>query len=163
MVGLTNVDASNERIGTVSATPTFSPQVLGQTEKALNAILDRQLAGTGLTEPQWVTLTLTAASGGSVDRDELTSRVTGALKVSDAEAQARITELAAAQLLQSADGEGSPVKLTDAGQQLHGQIRTAVTEIVQRMWGDLPVEDLSTAGRVLNTILARANVELAGS
>jgi hypothetical protein len=112
---------------------------------ALNAILDRQLAGTGLTEPQWVTLTLTVASGGTVDRDQLVGRVAGILKDSEAEAQTRITELAAAQLLQAPDGEGSPEKLTDAGQQLHSQIRTAVTQITQRLWGDLPADDLATA------------------
>lgn len=125
--------------------------------------LDRQLAGTGLTEPQWVTLTLTVASGGTVDRDQLIGRVAGVLKVSQAEAQAHITELAAAQLLQAPDGEGSPVKLTDAGQQLYGQIRTAVTQITQRLWGDVPAEDLATAGRVLSTVLARANAELAAA
>jgi DNA-binding MarR family transcriptional regulator len=141
--------------------PTFGTPVIGQTEKALNAILHRQLAGTGLTEPQWVTLTVTLMSGGTVDGDHLIGRVVGVLKVSEAEAQARITELAAARLLQTPDGEGSPVKLTDAGQQLHGQIRTAITEITQRLWGDLPAEDLATAGRVLSTVLARANAELA--
>jgi hypothetical protein len=146
----------------VSTAPTFSAPVLGQTEKALNAILDRQLAGTGLTEPQWVTLTLTAASGGTVDRDQLTARVAGALKVSDAEAQARITELAAAGLVHAPSDDGSPVQLTEAGQQLHGQIRTAVTEITHRMWGDLPPEDLATAGHVLSIVLERANAELAG-
>jgi DNA-binding MarR family transcriptional regulator len=142
-------------------TPTFGTQVIGQTEKALNAILDRHLAGTGLTEPQWVTLTLTVLSGGTVDRDQLVGRLTGALKVSDTDAQAHIAELAAAQLLQSHDGEGS-VTVTDAGQQLHGEIRSAVGEITQRLWGDLPVEDLTIAARVLSTILARANAELAG-
>jgi hypothetical protein len=147
----------------MTAPPTFGAPIIGQTEKALNAILHRQLAGTGLTEPQWVTLTLTVASGGTVDRDQLIGRVTGALKVSESEAQARITELAAAQLLQAPDGDGSPVKPTDAGQQLHGQIRTAVTQITQRLWGDLPAEDLATAGRVLSTALARANAELAGA
>jgi DNA-binding MarR family transcriptional regulator len=125
----------------MSTTPTFGTPVIGQTEKALNAILDRQLAGTGLTEPQCVTLTLTVASGGTVDRDQLIGRVAGALKVSEADVQAQITELAAAQLLQAPDGEGSPVKLTDAGQQLHGQIRAAVTQITQRLWGDLAAED----------------------
>jgi len=147
----------------MSTTPTFGTPVIGQTEKALNAILDRQLAGTGLTEPQCVTLTLTVASGGTVDRDQLIGRVAGALKVSEADVQAQITELAAAQLLQAPDGEGSPVKLTDAGQQLHGQIRAAVTQITQRLWGDVPAEDLATAGRVLSTVLARANAELAAA
>jgi hypothetical protein len=147
----------------MSNTPTFGTPVIGQTEKALNAILRRQLADTGLTEPQWVTLTLTVASGGTVDRDQLIGRVAGALKVGEADAQTRVTELAAAQLLEAPDGEGSPVKVTDAGQQLHGRIRATVTEITQRLWGDLPAEDLATAGRVLSTILARADAELAAA
>jgi hypothetical protein len=145
-----------------ATTPTFGTQVLGQTEKALNAILKRQLAGTGLTEPQWVTLTMTLASDGAFDHEQLTVRVAGVLKVSEADAQARIAELAAARLLEVPDDEGSPVKVTDAGKQLHGEIRAAVTQITQRLWGDLPVEELATAGRVLSTILARADAELAG-
>ncbi len=42
---------------------------------------------------------------------------------------------------------GTPVELSGAGQQLHGQIRAAVTQITQRLWGDLSAEDLATAGR----------------
>ena len=147
----------------MSTSPTFGTPVIGQTEKALNAILARQLAGTALTEPQWVTLTLTVMSGGSVDREELTGRVAGALKVSDAQAQAHIAELAAEQLVLAADGEESLVTLTDAGRELHARIRTAVTQITQRLWGDLPAEELATAGRVLSTVLARANAELAAA
>lgn len=147
----------------MSATPTFGPQVLGQTEKALNAILDRRLAGTGLTEHQWITLTLTVVGGGTVDRDQLVGRVAGALKVSEPAAQARIAELVAVQLLKAPDGEGLPVQVTDAGQQLYGEIRADVAEITQRLWGDLPADDLATAGRVLSTILARADAELAGA
>jgi DNA-binding MarR family transcriptional regulator len=146
-----------------TTTPTFGPAVLGQTEKALNAILDRQLAGTGLTERHWITLTLTVVSGGIVDRDELIGRVAGGLKVDEAEAQSLIAELAAARLVQAPDGEGSVVKLTDSGQLLHSQIRAAVSRITERLWGDLPTEDLATAGRVLSTVLERANAELAAA
>jgi hypothetical protein len=106
---------------------------------------------------------MTVAGGGTVDRDELIDRVAGVFKVSEAEAHARITELAAAQLLEVPGGDGSTVKVTAAGQQLHGKIRVAVTEITRRMWGDLPAEDLATAGRVLSTVLARANEELAAA
>jgi hypothetical protein len=147
----------------MTPTPIFGAPIIGQTEKALNAILYRELAGTGLTEPQWVTLTLTVASGETVDRDQLIGRVAGALKVSDTEAQTRIAELATSKLLQAPDGNGSPVKPTEAGRALHGQVRTAVTQVTQRLWGDLPVQDLATAGHVLSTVLGRANAELAGS
>jgi DNA-binding MarR family transcriptional regulator len=144
-----------------TTTPTFSAPILGQTEKALNAILDRLLAGTGLTELQWVTLTITSTSGDTVARDELIGRVAHSLRVSEAEAQARIAELAAAQLVQVPDDGGSPVKLTDAGEELYSRIRAGVNEITGRMWGDLPAEDLDTAGRVLSIVLERANAELA--
>jgi hypothetical protein len=72
----------------MSTAHAFGTPVIGQTEKALNAILARQLAGTGLTEPQWVTLTLTVVSGGTLGRHELAGRVAGVLKVSEAEAHA---------------------------------------------------------------------------
>jgi DNA-binding MarR family transcriptional regulator len=148
---------------TPTSTPTFGTQLIGQTEKAMNTILDRLLAPTGLTEHQWVTLTLTVAGGGSVDRAQLIGRVAGGLKVSEADANARIGELAAAGLLRAADGEGSPVTITDAGRTLHDEIRAAVTPVTERLWGDLPAEDLAVTGRVLGTILARANEELAGA
>ena len=147
----------------MSTTPTFTPAVLGQTEKALNALLDRELVGTGLTEHRWITLSLTVTNGGVVDRDQLTGQVAGGLKVGEAEARSLIAELAAARLVQAPDGEGSVVKLTDSGQLLHEQIRAAVIPITERMWGDLPAEDLATAARVLGSILERANAELAAA
>jgi DNA-binding MarR family transcriptional regulator len=108
-----------------------------------------------------VTLTLTVASGGTVERDELISRVAGALKVTDAEAKVRVDELAAARLVDVPDDPASPVQVTDAGRDLQSRIRSEVGEITQRLWGDLPAEDLATAGRVLSGVLARANDELA--
>ena len=74
------------------AYPTFSTRVIGQAEKTLNAILGRELAGTGLTEPQWVILTLAVTGGGAADRDRFTSMVADALKISETEAKARVAE-----------------------------------------------------------------------
>ena len=147
----------------MSVTPTFTPQLLGQTEKALNAILSKQLAGPGLTEPQWVTLTLTAMGGGSLDRDELIGRVAGALKVGDAEVQERIDELIGGGLLEASGTELPLIMITDAGQELHSRIRSTVTEITERMWGDLPTDELESAARVLSTVLQRADRVLARS
>ena len=143
----------------MSTYPSLSTRVIGQTEKTLNAILDRQLAGTGLTEPQWVILTLAVTSGGTVQRDQFTRQVAGALKISEADAQARIAELAAAGRFE-VSGDASAVTVTEAARQLHARIRAAVTEITDRLWGDLPAEDLATAGRVLAIVHERANAEL---
>jgi hypothetical protein len=145
----------------MSRNETLSPQIIGQAEKTLNAILYRLLAGPGLTEAQWITLTLTAASGGAADRGQLVSQVAHGLKVSKAQARARLAELAATDLVQDPD-EG-PVRLTATGEQVYGQIRAAVTQVTQRLWGDLPAGDLATAGRVLSIVTERANAELDGA
>jgi DNA-binding MarR family transcriptional regulator len=142
----------------MSTSPTFGTQIIGQTEKALNAILDRELAGTGLTEPQWVALTIAGMSGGSIENAALVTRVGDALKISQAEAQARVDELAAGGLVEA--GSDESISVTHAGSELLGRIRTTVAEITQRLWGDLPTDDLATTGRVLATVLERANAEL---
>lgn len=144
-----------------TTTQVFGTALIGQTEKTLNAILERQLAGTGITEPQWVTLTMTVVGGGAIDRAELIRRVSGATKFSEASVAERITELTAAGLLR--DGGADGIKVSAAGQAQWTQVRTALGPIIQGLWGDLPAEDLATAGRVLSTVLARANAVLAGA
>ena len=144
----------------MSTTPTFGTPLIGQTEKALNSILDRELAGTNLTEPQWVTLTIAVMSGDSVERDAFVSRVAASLKIGDAQAGARVDELEAAGLLEAPDVDGAHLRVTDAGSQVHRRIRGEVVEITERMWGDLSPEDLAAAARVLTTVLERANAEL---
>lgn len=145
----------------MSSTLEFGTQLIGQTEKTLNAILGRLLAGTRVTEPQWVTLTVAVMSGGSLAPERFVSRVAGALKVSQERAQAHIDELVAARLLQLPLDNEEAVSVTDSGRDLHAGIRGRVAEITQRLWGDLPAGDLATAASVLNTVLERANAELA--
>jgi hypothetical protein len=138
--------------------PTLTPRVIGQAEKTLNAILARQLVGTGLAEPDWVILTLAATSGEPPGRDQFTRTVADALKISEAGARARIGAMVTAQQLQIT-GEG--VTVTGAALQVHERIRAATVGITQQLWGDLPAGDLATAGRVLAIITERANAELA--
>lgn len=144
----------------MSTYPSFSPRVIGQAEKTLNAILGRRLAGTGLTEPQWVILTLAVTSGGTAGHEAFTRMAADALKISETQAHGLIGDLLTAQQLQIT-GEPSAVTLTSPARQLHSRIRTAIADITQRLCGDLPAEDLATAGRVLAVITDRANAELA--
>ena len=58
-------------------------------------------------------------------------------------------------------GEPPAVTATGDGRELHRRISTAITGITRRLWGDLPAEDLATAGRVLAIVTERANAELA--
>ncbi|HEY1711669.1 MAG TPA: MarR family winged helix-turn-helix transcriptional regulator [Solirubrobacteraceae bacterium] len=137
---------------------TFTPQVLGETEKALNAILYRELGHVELTEHQWIVLRLTVIGGGEVGREQLVGRLAGALKVEAPAAEARVDELVAAGLLQ-ASPDAERVAVTEAGGRVHGRVRGAVDEITTRLWGDLPEDDLATTGRTLTTILERANAQ----
>jgi len=140
---------------------TLSTQVIGQTEKALNALLDRLLAGTGITEPQWVTLTLAVTGGEALSADALAEKAAHSLKVDQATAHRRITELAGHGLLRI--GRDGGVEITERGQARWSEIRAAVTRITGELWGDLPEDDLATAGRVLSTVLSRANALLAAA
>jgi hypothetical protein len=143
----------------MSAAPTFTPRLIGETEKTLNAILDRHLAGSGLTEQHWIALTFVVVSGGSVDRSELVSQLVGRAKFSEQDVQDRVSELIASQLLE--DSASPAVTVTEAGARVHAQIRTANDQLTARLWGDLPAAELATAARVLGTVLERANTELA--
>ena len=143
--------------------PTLTPQIIGQAEKTMNAILFRLLAGPDLTEAQWITLTLTAAGGESTGRGELVAQVAHGLKVSEAQAREHLASLVTAQLVQDPGDDAGPVRFTAAGTEVFGQIRGATAEITKRLWGDLPAEDLATAGRVLSIITERASAELAGA
>ena len=139
----------------------FGTQLVGQTENALDALLDRELAGTELSSPQrWVTLTVVVMTGGAIDRDQLVSRVAGALKLSQDDAAAHVDALVESMLLRATEGARSEIQLTDDGRELHTRIRTAVGDITNRLWGDIPEADLTVAARVLNTVLSRANSEL---
>jgi DNA-binding MarR family transcriptional regulator len=140
--------------------PSLNPQVIGQAESALGAILDPLLARTDTTFNQWLVLTVTAASGAAIDRGQLLTRITGARKIDDSAVFTAIAELTAAELVRALPGEGSRIGLTEAGQARYSSIRTALGEVTSRLFGDLPAEDLATAGRVLAIITERANAEL---
>jgi hypothetical protein len=137
--------------------PGFGTQLIGQTEKALNALLERILAGTGLQERDWVTLRVAAMAGPEADRDQLTARLAGVFKVPAADADQQLGALISRELVAQ---NGARVGLTDIGRDTHNRVLADTAAIVDRMWGDLPADDLAAAGRVLTTILQRANAEI---
>jgi len=146
-----------------ATTPVFGAELLGRTEKSLNAILGQLLAGSGVTEPQWVALTLAVSSPAEIGRDAYVGLVAGALRVSESRARAQIAELAAARLLDLPASDDAPITATESGQQLYRRVRAATGEVTRRMWGDLPAADLEAAGRVLRTVLSRADAYLAST
>lgn len=125
-------------------------QVIGQAERATRAVLDRLLDRVGTPFEQWVALNLTTTSG-PLPAAALATR----LRIPLTEATAALSALAADGLL-AADGT-----LTAAGRDRHAEITAGLAVITDRLYGDLPADDLAVAGRVLTLITARAAAELA--
>lgn len=156
-------DASDRRGGGVAAGLSLSPQVIGQAENALRALLERTLGGTGLEYRDWIALSLAVGNEGPVSEGELTGRVAGVLKIDDTTARETIAQLLARKLADTVLENGSWVRATKNGRELHGEVRAAIGEIVQCLFRDISADDLETAGRVLTLITVRADAELSGS
>jgi hypothetical protein len=134
-------------------TTPFGPQLIGETEKTLNALLLRALDGTALTEPQWLTLRVADMLDGTVDADGLVAAVTDRAHFTDAEDLVRV--LSERGLL--ADG-----RLSATGRDEFGRLQTTVATQAAAIFDDLAADDVSATTRVLNEIAARARAALAG-
>jgi hypothetical protein len=129
----------------------FGPQLIGETEKTLNALLLRFLEGSGLTEPLWVTLRLADRLDGTVDTDGLVAAVADRAHFPDA--AKLVGEMTDRGLLD--DG-----RLTSAGRELTTAIQATISTQTAPIWDDLPADDVAAATRVLNEVVTRARVVL---
>jgi hypothetical protein len=129
----------------------FGPQLIGETEKTLSALLRRFLRGSGLTEPQWVTLRLAGVLDGSVDTDGLATAVADRAHFSDAVDV--VGELTDRGLL-------ADERLTPAGRELTTATQTTIAADTAPIWDNLPSDDVAAATRVLNEVITRARVIL---
>src|SRR5262249_31549781 len=139
-------------------TPPLSGLEIGVAANATRALLDALLVETGTGFHHWVMLNFTGTAGGSVPRDAAVDRMVSALKIDTAEASAAVEEAITAGLV-AADGDR--LVLTPAGGARFEKIRAGTAAIVQRLYGDIPVDDQLTTRRVLATVTERANAELA--
>ena len=131
----------------------FGPQLIGETEKTLNALLRRFLEGTGLTESQWVTLRLADRLDGSIDANGLAAAVADRAHLSDA--ADLVKELNSRGLLDNG-------RLTSTAREMTAAIQTTIATTTAPIWENLPDEDVAAATRVLNEIVSRARAVLAG-
>ena len=132
----------------------FGARLIGETEKTLNALLRRSLAGTRLTEPQWVTLRLADLLDGSVNGEGLVAAV--ADRAHFPNAADLVDELTNRDLVD--DG-----RLTPAGRALVATVQAIITTETAPVWDDLPADDVAVASRVLNEVVTRARALLSSS
>lgn len=125
----------------------FGPVLVGQTEKTLQALLRHTLTGTGLDEPEWVTLRIANMVDGQVDRPGLISVVADRAKFADA--AAIVDVLTERGLLV----DGQP---TRDGRELVTTVLAASEASSGTIWRALPTADVEATTRVLNEVLRRA-------
>ena len=132
----------------------FGPQLIGETEKTLNALLRRSLEGPRLTEPQWVTLRLADLLEGDVNADGLSAAVADRAHFHNAADV--VDELTKRGLLD--DG-----RLTSAGGELIAAVQATIATEIAPIWDNLPANDVIAATRVLNDVVTRARAMLSSS
>jgi hypothetical protein len=137
----------------------LNPSIVGQAEKAHNALLFRVLDGTGVDEVQWIALQLVLRSGGAADRADLVAQVSAAAKFAPATVEAALAALLAAGRLETTDP--GRVTITDSGSEFVTFVRDETGPIVDRVYSAVSADDLATAGRVLAELTARFDAELA--
>jgi DNA-binding MarR family transcriptional regulator len=140
------------------ATPALNGQVIGQTQHAIQAVLDSVLVETDTSFHQWVLIRQVALSGGSIPRAELVDALTDGLKIETAVAVGVLDDVVGRGLVHA---RGVVVVLTETGHDRYQRIANDGAQITVRLYGDLPPEDLETTRRVLTIIRERANAELA--
>jgi hypothetical protein len=126
-------------------TATFGPQLLGQTEKTLQALLRRALDDTGLTERQWVSLRLADQPDGNTLRE----RVADLAKFDDAD------ELVTALEQRGLVAADAP---TAGGRAILDSVLARSAALAGPIWDD--IEDADAAARALTTVLTRARAAL---
>jgi hypothetical protein len=135
----------------VMSTP-FGPQLIGETEKTLNALLRRFLESTGLTEPQWVTLRLAGQLDDSVDEKGLVAAL--ADRAHFADAGELVGQLSARGLLVGG-------RLSTSGTELTSTVAATIASETAPIWDNFPEGDIESTTRVLNEIITRARRLLA--
>ncbi|WP_159622359.1 hypothetical protein [Ruania rhizosphaerae] len=126
----------------------FGPQLIGQTEKALNAVLGTLLARHHLSEAQWVSLKLTAQFDGG---GSLTEYITGQAHFPDAAAQ--VSTLTDRGLI-------AGDRLTDTGRETVDEVGRRIAELTGPVWAGLDSDELAAAERTLNLVLERTRTIL---
>ena len=130
----------------------FGPQLIGEAEKTLGALLRRFLEGTGLTESHWVTLRLAERLNGGVDANGLATAVV------DRAHLANVAELIGELTRRGLIDEGRPTPLA---REMIATVQSKITTATAPIFENLSHEDVAAATRVLDEIVTRARVVLA--
>lgn len=134
----------------------FGAQLIGRTEKSLGALLDGIIAGTGLSEPEYVALRVCSDQAGD-PRADVIAQLAAAFRKGEDHAAGLVERLGSAGMIDT--DRSAVIELTPAGRELHARLVADTEALTGRLWGDLPKDDLAVVARVLNAVLRRAASE----
>ena len=128
----------------------FGSQLIGQTEKALNALLRTVLVDRQLSEREWVALRLTSQFDGP---DALAETIRDRGQFADA-----------ADLLSGLERRGLIVDdaLSVAGADLVDEIGREIRALTEPIWAGIDAADAEAAARALRSVLAQTTLLLRG-
>jgi len=135
-------------------------QRIGEAEHALRAILDRYLDAATMTFAQWTTLAVISRSPAPMPEEPLLQQIASGLAADRSVALAALDGLITRELVARSADAYPTVALTGTGTAQFQALRQYVGQATQRIYGDLPAEDLAVAGRILDTIAQRARADL---
>lgn len=138
--------------------PVANARDLALAHYAARGVLEHVLARHGITFQQQVALRAALTAEAPQTPDDLVAQIQDSLKADPADIRVTLDELLARQLLEA---DGSHLRPTDAGRKLMAAVGAETAPISARIWGGIPAEDLTAAGRVLALVAERANAELA--
>ncbi|MEU6818604.1 MarR family transcriptional regulator [Streptomyces sp. NPDC046860] len=143
---------------TTATPPVADARALALAHYAARGVLEHVLARHGVTFQQQVALRAAITTETPQTSDDLITQVQASLKADPDDIRATLDELLAKQLLVA---DGAHLRPTDAGRELLAATGAETAPISARIWGGIPAEDLTAAGRVLALVTERANAELA--
>ncbi|WP_447913719.1 hypothetical protein [Microbacterium phyllosphaerae] len=128
----------------------FGPPLIGQTEKALNALLHTVLVDRQLSEREWVTLRLISQFDGAGGVAEI---IRDRAQFADA-----------ADLLSTLERRGLVVgqALSAAGAELVAEVGAEIGALTGPIWANVDSADAEAAERALNSVLEQAKASLRG-
>ncbi|GAB90045.1 hypothetical protein [Gordonia rhizosphera] len=121
----------------------FGPELIGQTEKTLHAILDTVLSDSGLSEREWVTLRLAVANAGARPLPDLVRD-----RAHFADAGEIVDGLTDRGFLDGA-------LVTEAGHAFVDRTMQRIKTFTAPVFDDLPADDTDSTARILNVVLDR--------
>ena len=101
-----------------------------------------------------------ARGGSAVQQEQLVRQISGALKLEEPTVLATLGELTTLELVTTPPGDPTRVALTMAGDAQFHRLRQRIDSVTERLYGDLPVDELATTRRVLGIVIEQANAEL---